>query len=151
MHFINVNPITSTGIIAFRKSANTSKLEYLMIRRKDTLGFVDFMRGKYPIHCKRYLMNIINEMTQNEKEKLLTNSFNQLWNELWGGNIGIQYRGEEKISRDKFNILRDEGVVCGIVKYTLKSLINLIQVVQPNGASKGRQLPRKRFTLCIGN
>ncbi len=53
-------PITSIGIIAFRY--NKGVVEYLMIRRKDSLGFVDFMRGKYPLHNKNYLMNIINEM-----------------------------------------------------------------------------------------
>ena len=41
-------PITSIGIIAFRYKNN--KREYLMIRRKDSLGFVDFMRGKYPLN-----------------------------------------------------------------------------------------------------
>ena len=145
------HPITSTGIIAFRKSANTSKLEYLMIRRKDTLGFVDFMRGKYPIYCKRYLMNIINEMTQNEKKKLLSNSFNQLWIELWGGNIGIQYRGEEKTSKDKFNILRDEGIVCGTVKYTLKSLIEESNTnwIEPEwGFPKGRRNYQEKDLHC---
>lgn len=145
------HPITSTGIIAFRKSTNTSKLEYLMIRRKDTLGFVDFMRGKYPIYCKRYLMNIINEMTQNEKKKLLSNTFNQLWNELWGGNIGIQYRGEEKTSKDKFNILRDEGIVCGAVKYTLKSLIEESNTnwIEPEwGFPKGRRNYQEKDLHC---
>ena len=34
-----------------------------MIRRKDSLGYVDFMRGKYPLFNQRYLLNIINEMT----------------------------------------------------------------------------------------
>ena len=32
-------PITSVGIIAFRKCPKGSDYEYLMIRRKDTLGW----------------------------------------------------------------------------------------------------------------
>ena len=87
-------PITSIGIITFR---NTKEgIKYLMIRRKDTLGFVDFMRGKYPLYNQNYLRNIINEMTIQEKQKLLNNSFDNLWKDLWGENIGIQYRIEEK-------------------------------------------------------
>ena len=39
-----------------------------MIRRKDSLGYVDFLRGKYPLFNKRYLLNIISEMT-NERKK----------------------------------------------------------------------------------
>ena len=38
------HPITSIGIITFR--ANTEGIQYLLIRRKDSLGYVDFMRGK---------------------------------------------------------------------------------------------------------
>ena len=41
------SPITSIGVIAFKKIENQHK--YLMICRKDSLGYVDFMRGKYPI------------------------------------------------------------------------------------------------------
>ena len=93
------NPITSIGIIVFN---NSDELKYLMIRRKDSLGYVDFMRGKYPLFNKRYLLNIINEMTENEKKNLLTYDFNTLWKELWGEHIGSQYRAEEKTSKEKF-------------------------------------------------
>ena len=43
-------PITSIGIIAFRIKNN--KIEYLLIRRKDSLSFVDFLRGKYQLNNK---------------------------------------------------------------------------------------------------
>ena len=94
------HPITSIGLIVFRKVNND--FQYLMIRRKDSLGYVDFMRGKYPLHNKLYLKNIFSEMTNEEKDKLLNKDFYSLWNELWGDHIGIQYRGEEKISFEKF-------------------------------------------------
>ena len=51
------HPITSIGIIAYRSIED--EYQFLMIRRKDTLGYVDFMRGKYPIYNKLYLQNII--------------------------------------------------------------------------------------------
>ena len=69
------NPITSIGIIVFN---NSDELKYLMIRRKDSLGYVDFMRGKYPLFNKRYLLNIINEMTINEKNNLLEEKYEKL-------------------------------------------------------------------------
>jgi 8-oxo-dGTP pyrophosphatase MutT (NUDIX family) len=113
-------PITSIGIIAFR---NTKEgIKYLMIRRKDTLGFVDFMRGKYPLFNQNYLRNIINEMTIQEKHKLLNNSFNELWKDLWGENIGIQYRIEENTSRNKFDLLKI-GITKGSKVFSLSSLI----------------------------
>ena len=50
-------PITSIGIIAFRK--REGKIEFLMICRKNSLGFVDFMRGKYKIHNLLHLNKLL--------------------------------------------------------------------------------------------
>ena len=116
-------PITSIGIIAFK--ATEDKLKYLMIRRKDSLGYVDFMRGRYPLHNKNYLINIINEMTNQEKENLLNKSFDDNWSNLWGENIGIQYRGEERTSKEKFKQLRNGYIFPNNELLTLKDLINI--------------------------
>ena len=42
-------PITSFGIICFRINLY-NKIEYLMVQRKDSLGYVDFLRGKFNIN-----------------------------------------------------------------------------------------------------
>ena len=91
-------PITSIGIIVYKHDDVTNDILYLLIRRKDTLGFVDFMRGKYNIHDKKYIQNIVNVMTNEEKRRILKFDFDVLWRQLWGENVGIQYRGEEKTS-----------------------------------------------------
>ena len=93
-----------------------------MICRKDTLGYVDFIRGKYPIADKRYLLNIFGEMTLKEKGSLLEKDFSQMWQSLWGRDVGIQYRGEEKVSRLKFEKLR-AGVTNEAGTYDVASLI----------------------------
>ena len=74
------NPITSMGIIAFREG--NKGIEYLLICRKDSLGYVDFLRGRYDLDNKDYIMKIINIMTNSEKNNLLTKPFSQLWREL---------------------------------------------------------------------
>lgn len=66
-------PIISIGIVLFRNSDRG--VEYLMIRRKDSFGFSDFLRGKYPLYNKNYIKNIVNEMTTIEKEKILKKDF----------------------------------------------------------------------------
>jgi len=79
------SPITSHGIIAFRENPLKNNVrEYLLIRRKDTLGYVDFMRGKYSIYNKKYILNMIKQMTNDEKWGLITQPFSKLWNDLWG-------------------------------------------------------------------
>ena len=62
-------PITSIGVIAYRKYNNEN--QYLMIRRKDTLGYIDFLRGKFSLDQKQYIMNMILQMTNREKEILM--------------------------------------------------------------------------------
>ena len=99
-----------------------------MICRKDSLGYIDFLRGKYPIQNKTYIMNLINEMTEKEKNNLLSSNFNDLWNRLWGERIGLQYKNEEKTSKDKFYTLLN-----GIdLPYNLKSLIQESNTIGKN-------------------
>ena len=115
------HPITSYGIVAYR--FNKSELEYLLIRRKDTLGFVDIMRGKYQLYNKMYLLNIVNEMTLDEKARLMNCSFDELWSGLWGEDVSFNYKGEERVSRDKLESLKS-GITNGKDKYSLETLIN---------------------------
>ena len=115
-------PITSSGMIVFKKDKD-DKVKFLMICRKDSLGFVDFMRGKYQTHDPNYIKNIFNEMTITEREKIKTLDFDHLWKDLWGENIGIQYRGEERISRDKFKRLTN-GIMSNDQYYTIETIIN---------------------------
>ena len=62
-------PITSYGIILFRKSE--SGLQYLMIRRKDSFGYIDFLRGKYSPYNIEHIQNIVKQMSVFEKQQLL--------------------------------------------------------------------------------
>lgn len=118
-------PIISLGIVAFKQLAD-GNLRFLMIRRKDTLGFMDFMRGKYSIYNKEYLLNLLNEMTIYEKQNLLEKEFSELWSELWcdlWSNKSGQYIQEEKSSRDKFESLKSGVINQDGSSYTFESLI----------------------------
>ena len=114
-------PITSIGLIIFR--IRNKKREYLMICRKNSLGFVDFMRGKYKIYFPLHINNLINEMTNKEKKSLLKNDFKTLWQGLWGEFVGMQYRGEEGISREKFNAITKGQVLKNGEEYNLEMLM----------------------------
>ena len=114
-------PITSIGIIAFRK--REGKIEFLMICRKNSLGFVDFMRGKYKIHNLLHLNNLINEMTNEEKKILVQNDFKYLWQQLWGDYVGMQYRGEEVLSKEKFATITSGVQLKNGKTYNLTSLL----------------------------
>ena len=142
------HPITSIGIITFR--ASSEGIQYLLIRRKDSLGYVDFMRGKYPLHNKLYLRNIIDAMTVNEKKRLLDLDFDTLWSELWGDNVGIQYRGEEKTSREKFESLRI-GISSVSSGFSTKTLVDESKTRWTEtewGFPKGRRNYQEKDLAC---
>ena len=116
-------PITSIGVIIFR--IFEGKRQYLMIRRKDTLGYIDFMRGKYSVYNKHYIMNMLKQMTTIEKANLKKGDFDTLWKDIWGENtISSQYKTEEVISREKFNNLVNGVYTNQFILCTLSSLID---------------------------
>ena len=114
-------PITSYGVILFRHSPEG--LQFLMIRRKDSFDYIDFIRGKYTCHNIEQLQKIIDEISVPEKERLLnTSSFEELWKLLWGESNCVQYRGEELSSSKKFELLKN-GITINNEFITLESLI----------------------------
>ena len=81
-------------------------IEYLLIRRKNSLNYVEFIRGKYDINNSDYLQKTINFITKEEKKLIKITNFDILWKDLWGeeiNNNNIEY----KESKDKFNQLKN--------------------------------------------
>lgn len=118
--------ITSIGVIVYKKEFNkgNSNIKYLMISRKDSLGYVELIRGKYPLYNKLYLQNIIDVMTNDEKKRILTEPFDKLYSILWceNDNEVIKYKNETIIASEKFNKLK-EGFINDNTIYSLKSLV----------------------------
>ena len=113
-------PITSCGIILYKNNKffepvkndagditnNHERYYFLLIRRKDTLGYVEFLRGKYDEKNEEYLIKIFKTMTLSEVERIKTLDFSQLWNELWSHRNYKQYQVEFENSKAKFENLR---------------------------------------------
>ena len=114
-------PIISYGVIVFRSSSNG--LQFLMIRRKDSFGYIDFIRGKYSPYNVYQIQNIVNEMSEEEKKRLLTDSFPTLWTQMWGEIINSQYKNEEQSSCKKMEIIKS-GIIINNELITLKDIIN---------------------------
>jgi len=124
-----LSPVTSYGMILFRVKANWNQaqvllqnpnsingldnyqpaIEYLLIQRRDSIGFVDLMRGKYKLQDVEYIRKQLLGTTQAERKRLLTVPFEELWSELWGISTdqqGQSYRSEKEFSRMKMDTLR---------------------------------------------
>ena len=89
-------------------------------------------------------------MTNEEINKINNESFESLWSYLWGEFVGIQYRSEEKIARDKFNSLKN-GISNSKDKYNLKSLSEEITTQWEEaewGFPKGRRNYQEKDLIC---
>jgi hypothetical protein len=84
------------------------KIHYLMIRRRNSLSYVDFIRGKYDIDDYEYIYNTLLMMTDEEQKLLLEKSFEELWSDLWATPISsIHYNQEFLESKQKFQKLKE--------------------------------------------
>lgn len=78
------DPITSYGVICFRRNIHNGSLEYLMVQRHNSLNFNEFMRGKYNIRDKPYLVYMLSNMCAHERQQLRkTPFFDEIWNQIW--------------------------------------------------------------------
>ena len=93
-------PITSYGIILY----DPQNKKYLMICRSKSFGYIEFLTGNYCMDNKLQIQFLIDEMSVEEKEKLVTHDFTFLWNDLW-----FKKQMDEK-GRKKFGMLKRELV-----------------------------------------
>lgn len=136
-------PITSNGIIAFRKN-NDEQLEYLMICRKDSLGYIDLIRGKYDVYNHEYIVSMIDQMSIMEKVNILKYDFNELWNKVWDASQNARkYRNEYNVSIDKFNKLKSgytDAYTNEVISFATLIKKSKTRWVQPEwGFPKGRR------------
>ena len=95
-----------------------------MIRRKDSFGYIDFIRGKYSLSNIFQIQKCIDEMSIRRKNSIITKTFDVLWKELWGINSTPIYRSEETSSSKKFEALTSMELLLTDKRITLSDIVN---------------------------
>jgi 8-oxo-dGTP pyrophosphatase MutT (NUDIX family) len=103
-------PTLSYGVVAIR---NVPEIQYLLIRRRDSLAYVDFLRGKYSIANSKYIETLLAGMTREELDRLLTRPFDELWTNLWNAQNTRQFRLEHESAKRIFESFRTTGDISG--------------------------------------
>ena len=137
--------LTSYGIICYKKFNN--KYKTILIRRKNTIGYVEFLRGKYDIDNKDYIITLFDYMTMKEKENIIKiQNFDKLRNLLGMSKKNNIYKNEYERANKKFYILKNnQGEL---------NLINLIKQSKTNwqetewGIPKGRKQNKEIDLNC---
>lgn len=83
-------------------------ISFLLIRRKHSLGFVEFIRGRYKSDNIDGIIFLFQQMTQDEINLIRNNEFDELWNGFWGDSDKKKYfQREYSKSKDNFEKLKE--------------------------------------------
>lgn len=100
------HPITSYGVICVRRRPDDGAIEYLMVQRRDSLAYVEFLRGKYALEDRAYIAKLLTHMTRAEQARLVAHEFDVLWRWLWQIDDSNSFRREYESACFKFDRLR---------------------------------------------
>ena len=146
------HPITSYGIICFKVINN--KLHYILVQRKDSLNYIEFLRGKYEINDKFYIFKLLSNMTYEERKKLLTIEFHELWKSLWQSDKYKRAQQEYNRAKAKFDTLKKGFILkCETecifldLKYAIEN--TTCNLIEPEwGFPKGRRNINEEDYVC---
>ena len=167
-------PVSSYGVLVFRWissystwpqtnelcsdvacNTGTTRLrpQILMIQRKDSLGFMDIMRGKYKVNEPEYIKRQLKGMTEEERNKLETMEFEEIWHLLWGSDTesSKRYAHDRITSKQKLAELRAGITLPTGESYKLIDLLRQEPVIYKTpewGFPKGRREPHELDIQC---
>lgn len=112
-------PVTENNEYLHKFNIYSNTIKFLMIRRKNTLGYIEFIRGNYEISDTETLVNLFQQMIKEEIELIELNDFDTLWNKLWTTTSSYKiYENEYKNSKNKFYKLKDGDIQYNLYFYT---------------------------------
>ena len=131
-------------------------IKFLIIRRKHSLCYVEFLRGRYYYDNLHYICNMISKMSIPEQSALLNKEFSDLWCDMWDiKSVTSCHLSEYNMSNIKFNNLR-AGVMCQFNK-TIPVFIRLETIILMNKSiyntpewelPKGRKNINEKELVC---
>jgi ADP-ribose pyrophosphatase YjhB (NUDIX family) len=80
-HIFNITPTTLSELHVLSEAM--SSIKFLLVQRKHSLGYVDFLRGKYRIDNIDGINFLFQHMNHDEINNIKSESFDNLWKNLW--------------------------------------------------------------------
>ena len=122
------HPILSYGIILYNYDNKTNEPSIVMVERKDSLSYIEFMRGKYKsIYDTKYIKLLFSRFSKKELNDINEYEFDVLWKNLWihTETINPRIKKEYRKSKSEFNKLK-EGYLKDGNKINIKYLVDAI-------------------------
>lgn len=114
--YTSYSSISNTETDRYLCSRILDSVSFLMISRKHSLGYVEFVRGRYHVEKPMQLSYLFKLMTKDEISKIkhslmLDDGFEYLWRDMWGKKADhIPLDSNKRDSKSKYNILKYIGV-----------------------------------------
>lgn len=91
-----------------------SSCKFLLIKRRHTLGFVEFVRGRYKHNNPASVAHLFDQMIKEEIDLIKKLNFELLWKALWSDDVSLPvHEIEFNKAKTKFISLRDSKI-CNI-------------------------------------
>ena len=104
---INVEDIVNTvDNTQHPKMKEISIQKVLLVQRRNTIGMIEFVRGKYDVNNLEYIVRLFNMMTFDEKKILRDYDSFDMIRTLIGLKREFNYRGEYDDAKTKFHTLK---------------------------------------------
>jgi len=109
----NYSRLSNLNKIQFYKN----KIKFLLVQRKHSLNYINFIRGLYNETDYEQLKEIFSYMSKEEINKIYKYDFSYLWSELWNKTANKKiYQKEYYDSMNKFNYLKDNNLIKKLYK-----------------------------------
>lgn len=92
-----------------------SNIRFLMVQRRYTLGYIEFIRGRYNVDNVDGIGALFEQMIQSEIQNIASKTYDDLWTSFWGNNH--KKNQEYFIAKNKFDQLTN-GVPFSLKFYT---------------------------------
>lgn len=82
---------------------NMGLIKFLLVRRKHSLGYTEFIRGNYKKDNIDGIIYLFQQMTPTEIQNIGAKSFDELWEEFWGTDTRKKMFNKKQYSESKEN------------------------------------------------
>ena len=129
------------------KEKINENIKFLMVQRKNSLGYIEFIRGRYNLSNLPSVINLFEQMIESEIRDIINNDYHTLWLNLWQNDASCDLKKNTVISNEyKKSKLKFESLK--------KSYINIILNAKTHfsfnewGFPKGRRKPYESDLAC---
>ena len=133
-----------------KMNAYNDRVRFLLVQRKHSLGFLEFMRGRYDPAAYKGVIRLFELMSEGEIASLRDDDFDTLWTKVWRKTAHLKlYEDEYTMSKKKFMSMKESDGTEGVLPLSFYvSNIGPKYATPEWGFPKGRRAHHEKNLDC---